>query len=370
MRLTLTFNEEDEDIKMRLAFADQRRYVIRALVPEGYESYFQDQARYTSAHASTAIEGNPMSPDEAMKMLATHDQPDSSEGQEKVNLDEAYELAAQLAADKSTDIDQGLIRTLNSIIQKSLPDPKARGRGKYRVGQSFIIDKATRDIKYRPPAAEDVPELMDDYVTNVAEWIDRLPGPIAAALAHFGLISIHPFEDGNGRTARLVADMVLDLTSWSVESMLSVSQAILDDHAGYIAALAEAQGKVFTEDVDVTPFVRFHTRMLAMSAAFLEEKVIRFNQRRDEFIENSDELNERQVTGLMFMLDIGPISSSRYAKLNHSSQSSAISDLTDLLNDGVVKRLGTGKTTRYDLEDEVRRHIEMGSGEEVGAKQQ
>lgn len=370
MRLTLTFDDQDESIQRSLDFADRRRYVIRALVPEGYESYFQDQARYTSAHASTAIEGNPMSLDDAMQILATHEQPDSSEGQEKVNLDEAYELAAQLAADKSTDIDQGLIRTLNSIIQKSLPDPKARGRGKYRVGQSFIIDKATRDIKYRPPAAEDVPGLMDDYVTSVAEWIDRLPGPIAAALAHFGLISIHPFEDGNGRTARLVADMVLDLTSWSVEGMLSVSQAILNDHAGYIAALAEAQGEVFMEDVDVTPFVRFHTEMLATSSAVLEEKVIRFNQRRDGIIESSDKLNERQVTGLMFMLDIGPISSSRYARLTRSSQSSAVADLTDLLKDGVVKRLGAGKTTRYDLEDEVRRHIEMGSGEEVGAKQQ
>ncbi len=367
MRLTLTFDDQDKGIKASLDHADQRRYVIRALVPEGYESYFQDQARYTSAHASTAIEGNLMAPDEAMKMLAAHDQPDSSEGQEKVNLDEAYELATQLAADKSTDIDQGLIRTLNSIIQKSLPDTKARERGKYRVGQSFIIDKATRDIKYRPPVAEDVPTLMDNYEIDIAKWIDEYPGPIAAALAHFGLISIHPFEDGNGRTARLVADMVLDLTSWSVESMLSVSQAILNDHAGYIAALAEAQGEVFTENVDVTPFVKFHTRMLAMSASALEGKVIRFNQRRDEIIKTENDLSERQVTGLMFMLDIGPISSSKYAKLNHSSQSSAISDLSNLLRDGVVKRIGAGKTTRYDWDDDLRSAVELAIEEEVEA---
>lgn len=368
MPLTLTFDNSDKDTERSLTFADQRRYVIRALVPEGYESYFQDQARYTSAHASTAIEGNPMTLDETMKILATDDHPESADAQEKVNLDEAYELIAQLAADTSTRIDHGLIRTLNSIIQKSLPDPKARARGKYRLGQSFIIDKATREIKYRPPAGESVPELMDGYVANVAEWIDRYPGPIAASLAHFGLISIHPFEDGNGRTARLVADMVLDLTNWSVESMLSVSQAILNDHAGYIAALAEAQGEVFKEEVDVTPFVRFHTAMLARSAAALEEKVIRFNQNRDELIESSEHLNERQVTGLMFMLDIGPISSSKYAKLNHSSQSSAVSDLTDLLTNGVVKRLGAGKTTRYDWDDDLRSHIESASGEEVASQ--
>lgn len=359
MRLALTFDEQDQGIEERLAFADHRRYVIRALVPDGYESYFQDQARYTSAHASTAIEGNPLSLDDAMKLLATDNQPETADEQEKVNLEEAYELISQLAGDKETSIDHGLIRTLNSITLKDLHDPKAHARGKYRAGQSFIVDKATRTIKYRPPSADDVPVLMNHYVESVADWTERYPGPIAAALAHFGLISIHPFEDGNGRTARLVADMILDLTGWSVEQMLSVSQAIENDHSGYIKALVEAQGEVFREHVDVTPFVRFHTAMLAQSAAVLEEKVIRFNQRRDELIESNHDLNERQVTGLMFMFDIGPVSSSRYARLTRSSQSSAIADLTALLERGLVVRSGSGKSTRYDWEPGLRQSIEF-----------
>ena len=247
MRLNLSFDGDDQKINGHLAFADQRRYVIRALVPEGYESYFQEQARYISAHSSSAIEGNPIEEEEAMRMLAEQSQAESADERETVNLEDAYEFIAQLSADKTTRIDQGLIRTLNSMAQKGLPDPKARNRGKYRVGPSFIIDGTTREIRYRPPEAEIIPDLMAEFEDDLNQWLKEHPGPIAAALAHFGLISIHPFEDGNGRTARLIADMLLDLTGWSVESMLSVSQAILVNHQGYIDALREAQGETFKE---------------------------------------------------------------------------------------------------------------------------
>ncbi len=361
MHLNLSFDEIHPNILGDLEFADQRRYVIRAMVPEGYESYFQEQARYISAHTSTAIEGNPMSEEDAMRILAERSHPESPDEIEKVNLEEAYEFIAQIAADKSTRVDQGLIRTLNSIAQKGLPDPKARNRGKYRVGPSFIIDSETRAIRYRPPPAEQVPELMGELVNDINHWSERHPGPIAAALAHFGLISIHPFDDGNGRTARLVADMILDLTGWSVESMLSVSQAILANHQGYIKALRDAQGEVFKPEVEVTPFIRFHTQALAHSAASLEEKVVAFRRRRDDYIKSTDGiLNERQVTALMFMLDIGPISSSVYARLTKSSQSSAWADLGGMLEAEVAVRRGAGRNTRYTVNPElVRRIAEM-----------
>ena len=369
MRLNLSFDGDDQKINGHLAFADQRRYVIRALVPEGYESYFQEQARYISAHSSSAIEGNPIEEEEAMRMLAEQSQAESADERETVNLEDAYEFIAQLSADKTTRIDQGLIRTLNSMAQKGLPDPKARNRGKYRVGPSFIIDGTTREIRYRPPEAEIIPDLMAEFEDDLNRWLKEHPGPIAAALAHFGLISIHPFEDGNGRTARLIADMLLDLTGWSVESMLSVSQAILVNHQGYIDALREAQGETFKEEADVTPFVRYHMEALARSAAALEAKVIHFNQRRDMFIASNDGIfNERQVTALMFMLDIGPISSSVYARLTKSSQSSAVADLAQMVEYRVADKVGAGKSTKYRIEPELLKRMNEIEETEVAAE--
>src|SRR4030042_409732 len=179
--------------------------------------------------------------------------------------------------------------------------------------------------------------------------MEQHPAPIAAALAHFGLISIHPFDEGNGRTARLVADMVLDLKGWSIDGMLAVSKVMLDRRSEYYASLREAQGDEFTENVNTTPFVRFHTDALAMAAARLEDRVVAFNKRRDAWIKQIPALNPRQVTALMFMVDIGPLSTSVYARLTRSSQATALADLSQLLSLDVVRREGAGRNTRYRI---------------------
>jgi Fic family protein len=349
MRLSLLYNRNDDRLQGLLEFMDRRRYVVRALVPEGYESYFQEQARYISAHMSTAIEGNPMNEEQAMLVLVEGADGDDPASLEKVNLEEAYELMAGLTGDKSTKIDEGIIRTINSIALKSLPEHKAENRGRYRVSQNLIVDAATREVRYRPPPPEHVPELMAKFIVDLNKWMRDESPPIAAALAHFGIISIHPFDDGNGRTARLVADMVLDLKEWSVEAMLSVSSVVFGRRDEYYEALRSAQGERFLEEVDTTPFVLFHTEALVDAAATLEEKVVIFNRRKDTWMRTMDILKARQVTALMFMMDIGPLSSSTYARLAKSSQSSALADLSEMVDRRFAIRDGAGRSTRYQL---------------------
>ena len=90
----------------------------------------------------------------------------------------------------------------------------------------------------------------------------------------------------------------------------------------------------------------------------LEEKVVLFNKRRDDFRNKLSFLNERQVTGLMFMLDVGPLSTSVYARLTRSSQATALADLIALVTDSVVVRTGAGRNTRYGLNPEVTKGVE------------
>lgn len=348
MRLNLTYDHNDRALNEQLGFIENRRYVIRALVPDGYESYFQQRARYISAHTSTAIEGNPLNEDEAMLVLAEGTRSDDAAGLEKTNLEEAYELMSALTADKTTRIDEGVIRTINSMALRGLPEHQSRNRGRYRLGQNLIVDAASREVRYRPPAPEEVSRLMAGLVQDIDLWVQEEPAPIAAALAHFGLVSIHPFDDGNGRMSRLVADMILDLTGWSIEGMLSVSSVLFGRRDDYYAALRAAQGDRFVEEVDATPFVRFHTEALVGAATNLEDHVVSFNKRRDEWSKGvGGALNSRQVTALMFMIDIGPMSSSTYARLTKSSQSSALADLADIVERGLATREGGGRSTRY-----------------------
>ena len=273
MHLNLCWSSEDKEIANSLSVLDDLRYVIRSLVPAGYESYFQEQALYSNAHSSTAIEGNPLDDDAAMLVLVdatTSEEPDAIE---KLNLREAYQFIAHLGADKTTWIDTGLIRALNSGALRGLPTEKAGNRGRFRVGQNLIVDKDTREIRYRTPPPEFVSDLMEDFEIKVEEWKSEFPGPIAAALSHFALISIHPFDDGNGRTSRLVADLILDLTDWSINGMLSLNRVLWEKRVEYYDVLQNCQGPRFVEDLDVTEFLRFHTNALGIAATRLHSQV-------------------------------------------------------------------------------------------------
>jgi Fic family protein len=341
-----------------LDYLRERLYVARILVPPGYEAYFRKRAQYRSVQTSTAIEGNKLGETEANLVLVEDTQAASPDELEIKNLDEAYDLIRQIAGDPKVRIDEGLIRTMNSVMLRDLPTVQARSRGKYRSGTSLIVNSQTREIRYRPPAAEYVSDLMANFVADIQEWMrdQSYPGPVIAALAHFGLISIHPFEDGNGRTARLLADMILHQGNWSNEGMLSVSEAILRRQDDYYDALRSTQGEAFRADVDATPFVEFHTDVLCAAATALESTVINFNQRREWYVEqNKGALNSRQALALMFMVDVAPLSTSTFAELVGTSQATALSDLTQMLERGIVERVGQGRNTRYRVSRELQR---------------
>ncbi len=365
MRLQLSVKGIAEEFGNRIGFLESRLYVGRTMIPEGYEALFQETARYTSVHTSTAIEGNPLGYQAALVVLVEGADPDQPVEVEKVNLEEAYELMGSLAEDKSIKIDQGIIRTINSIVLKGLPDTKARNRGKYRVGGSLIVDAGTGAIRYRPPPPQWVPELMDNFTLDMNRWINEYPGPIAAALGHFGLVSIHPFEDGNGRTARLIADMILNLTGYAADGMITMSKVFHDDLPSYYQALREAQGEDFSEEVDATPFVVYHTDALVQAAVTLEEQAISFDQMRKRLaLAVGEALNKRQVNGLMFMATIRPISTSHYARLTDASQATALSDLNELVEKGFADRVGAGRSTRYRLSQSIEEQIEAELGKE------
>lgn len=361
-------NKDDETLRNSISFLESRLYAARAMVPLGFERFFQESARHTNVHTSTAIEGNPLDYSSAMMVLAEGADEAQPIQVEKVNLDEAYELMASLVEDKTTKIDQGIIRTINSIVLKGLPDPKARNRGRFRVGPSLIVSRSTGEVRYRPPPPRWVPELMDNYVADVNRWVQEGAGPVAAALAHFGLISIHPFDDGNGRTARLVADMILNLTSFAADGMIAVSEVFHDRVDGYYDALRESQGEDFKEQVDATAFVRFHTDALGAAAINLEEQAIRFHKMQTEFTRGvGGTLNERQIIGMMFLANIGPTSTSHYARLTQISQATALGDLNVLVEKELATREGGGRNTRYKIHADILEVAERLRGDEATA---
>ncbi len=357
MFLGLT-HRSDDVVDQHLASIRQNRDAARSAVPEGFEEYFRRHAQVRSAHASVSIEGNPLD-FESVHLATLTDSPADHQRREARNADRAHRLVRELASDESLEIDVGLLRLLNAILLEGLPGHGADQAGRFRRGGSMIINTATRQFVYTGPPAAWVAELMSGLIAQVGQWLRDEEPEIAAAKAHFGFVSIHPFADGNGRTARLLADLVLAIRKSDVDGLISLSTVIRGRRSEYYEALQASQGPTFSERVDVTDFVRFHTGVIADAIRQLDARANVFQRRRLALVLNHHDLmNDRRVIGVISLLELGQLSSSQYAEVTDCAQPTAFSDLNALSERGVVLRLGRGKATRYELTPEVRTMLE------------
>lgn len=207
-------------------------------------------------------------------------------------------------------------------------------------------------VHYEAPPSSRVPAEMKRFI----EWFNEMPGngssmrlaPIRSAIAHLYFESIHPFEDGNGRIGRAVAEKALS-QGLGRPVLLSLSETIEADRKAYYEALKQAQ-----RSRDVTEWVRYFTDVV-LRAQIRAEAMIGFTVRKAQFFDRfRDILSERQRVAIGKMLVHGPgglgdgISAAKYAAMTKVSKATATRDLQDLLAAGAIERLeGGGRNTRY-----------------------
>ena len=116
----------------------------------------------------------------------------------------------------------------------------------YRDGQNVIRDSGSGDIVYLPPEAKDVPGLMRDLIVWINDELtaSELPVPFIAAIAHYQLATVHPYYDGNGRTARLLTNLVLHKSGYDLKGIYSLEEYYATDLQNYYKALADVCKKI------------------------------------------------------------------------------------------------------------------------------
>lgn len=354
-RLQLHHRDDDERTLNALEHLAHEREFVIDLVPGGFEHYFKDQASIVSAYSSVSIEGNPLDYPQVQAALIEEERAADPSRREARNAYDAYEFANHLAEDAALAVDQGLLRTFNWLLLNGLPGGAAANHGRYRRSGMFINDPATGETRYTAPPAAWVPDLMDSLEDDIGDWIVDDRPEIAAAKIHFGLVTIHPYSDGNGRTSRLAADLALRLGGRAIGGMLSVSGVLLDRRAEYFDALNREQGSEFRTEIDITRFVRFHTEVLSEAVGRLGQRADAFQARRAALERRFGALmSERRVVGLLYVFDLGELATSAWAKFARCSQATALGDLGDLAEAGVVHRIGRARNTRYVLAEDVR----------------
>jgi Fic family protein len=164
------------------------------------KDYFKIFLTYTS----NAIEGNTLTETETKVLIEdglTVGGKPIKDYYEAAGHAEAYEYMWNIARDKNAEISESLIKKLHELFYYKINGDKA---GEYRTERIFITG-----TEYVPPVPAKVPELMKKFVDDMNREKNRLHPIEWAALLHKGLVDIHPFVDGNGRTARLLMNLAL-----------------------------------------------------------------------------------------------------------------------------------------------------------------
>lgn len=222
--------------------------------------------------------------------------------------------------------------------------------GKYRTGAMQVVSGAMgkEKIHFEAPGAQRVPQEMHDFI----DWInnDDTPDPvIKAALAHFRFITIHPFDDGNGRIARGLTDMLLARSDNSPQRFYSMSNQILTQKNEYYDILERMQ----RGNGDLTEWLLWFLACLEQSI-LSTEKVLDSTLAKARFWDAHSKtvLNDRQRKMLNKVMDgfDGKLTTSKWAKICKCSVDTALLDVKDLISKGILGKTDEGgKNTNYKI---------------------
>jgi len=224
--------------------------------------------------------------------------------------------------------------------------------GRYRTGEMQVVSGAMGKEKVHYEAVK--PKLIKMEMDKFLDWFNnenRLDPVLKAAIAHFWFIIIHPFDDGNGRIGRALTDMLLACAEGSGERYYSMSGQILAERKRYYEVLQKVQHS----SGDITDWIDWFLHCLK-NAMLSTENITQKILRKAEFwkLHEHIPINERQRLILNKLFDDfeGKLQTSKWAKIAKTSTDTALRDIKDLVEKGILKQTDEGgRNANYELVD-------------------
>lgn len=347
-----------EIVRYLQAIERARAEVSLTVLPPALADHIRLRARVRSTHFSTRIEGNRLTMIEAEQVLV---EGRVIPGRERDTLEVKHTFQGleqvETWVEEGKPVTEENIRKLHATIFAG----KRTRLTVYRDGQNVIRD-GEGGIVYMPPEAKDVPQLMAELVVWIQAAEKDLPIPVVAGMAHYQFVTIHPFYDGNGRTARALATWILYRGGYDLGRFYALEEFYAQDLPGYYSALITHPHHNFYEGrsgADVTPWLQYFLKgMLGVFEAVAQEVI-------DQAV-HGDETEE----ALLRLLDRrGRMILGLFSRQNEITSQDAARVLglsarqsRDLLNSWVTQRWleissTARKTRRYRLSAEYRRFI-------------
>jgi len=297
--------------------------------------------------ASTSMEGVAVTVDEVRRILAG-DRP-SFVAPHDVALVEGYRDAMKFVLSRADDPQfEWQSELILGIHCRAMAEDRALGAGRFRQSQNRLVDVAGSRQVFLPPPPGEVPGL----VAELAAWAGeqrQTPAPLVAATVHCRLAGIHPFSDGNGRTARILASLAMYRGDYKLPEFTSLEEWWGGHVADYYRAF-DCLGSEWADEVDVTPFVEAHVRaqVSQVEALSLRQATERVLWLALDDVTSSVGGGDARMAHALYDAFFGRDVTNRfYRSLADVSVATAVNDLAKLDAAGLLKAVGAGRSRRY-----------------------
>ncbi|MFQ6028081.1 MAG: Fic family protein [Dehalococcoidia bacterium] len=292
------------------------------------------------AAGTTQIEGASLSAAEVGKLVNRSSVGKYTEDEQaNINALEAYEFIDYLSDQQDIPIDELVIRELNRQFIRGAPETLTPGV--YRRGQNTVGN-------YTPPDQGDVPGLVRSFALWLREE-DEMHPILKAGIAHLHLVAIHPFWDGNGRTARGLSTLVLQRSPFGFRKLLALESWLSDIRSLYFSALETTLGRQFSPSYDATPWLDFFLRSLLANVDNLVAELTDWHRMMQDLQRTaaSEGWEPRFAEGYAFAMNTGQITRADYIEITGVSPATASRDLAELVKAGMLIPEGKTRTRVY-----------------------
>lgn len=356
IKVTLT-----NDILKKISIIDENRFSLSTIeLPLVTRNRLRKNSKKKSSYASNKIEGNPLTEQQADEAIEKDEHKHFLKPEQEIRN---YFLALNLLEEKLEKkelFSKKMILEVQAMVEKGASREKIGLRGAMPPGMLFAVyDSATGTPDYIPPEYSEIPELLDELVKYVNTTDDH--PLIVAAIVHYQIVTIHPFEDGNGRIARLMSGYILDLYGYGFGGIGSLEEYFAYDPDEYYESLQMGLPPLYYSGRENPPhpeiWINYFLRMMELYS----KKVCELSKgaQEDDLAGSMSYLNAKEKDLLAFLLkkrllEFTPIDVSRMLGVTNKTIINRCAKLTN--NGFLIPNIVNQRIRSYSLSDFSKRN--------------
>ena len=336
------FQYTNKIINNLMEISSIREFILNSNIFPSYDLLLKNKAIISSSYNSTSIEGNPLDFKQVTELFNLKENNELNKvklNKSEIEVVNYFKTLENL--DKYEKIDEKTILEIHeNITEGTLNGSNMAGR--FRDTPVVIGNLKTGKLNFVPPSPIKVPYLIRELL----DWVnvqDELNPIILAGILHYEFVRIHPFVDGNGRAARALVTLMFLLNDFDIKGYFSLDEYYNQDRQSYYAALQSAD-----KSGNLTEWLEYFSTGFLGSLTSVKNDILEMSH-FDMKLNDKIKLNENEIKILEYIEKNGSIKNKEVQELLDLSPQGSYSYIQKLLEKGLIKSQGKGRSTVYVL---------------------